>query len=266
MNARVLLAILLGLLLLGAAGARAAISPESQTTQVRSVRPGEVYRGTLVVRNNGKSATDVKVYQTDYSFTAEGQSHFGTPGAAPRSNAAWLRLSQEQIAIAPGERGRVDYEVRVPDDPRLSGTYWSAVMIEEVVGEEAPEQRRDRTQVRQVIRHLVQVITEIGTSGKGEIAFHNARLLNEQGKRWLSVDIENTGERWLRTEIYIELHDRQGRAAGRFSGSRARTFPATSVRNRIDLSAVPPGEYLALLVADAGRDDLFGTQIELVVH
>ena len=180
-----------------------------------------------------------------------------------RSNASWLRLNQEQIAIAPGEIGTVEYEVRVPDDSRLTGSYWSVVMAQEVEGAEATGESRPQVRLRQTVRHAIQVITEIGETGHSEVAFRNARLTSEGGKRLLSVDLENTGERWLHTNVWIELHDAQGRNVGRFAGNQRRTFPGTSVRNRIELTAAPPGKYVALLVADGGRNDLFGTQIEL---
>jgi hypothetical protein len=256
-----LLGAALVLWLLGISSADAGVAPEGDTTHVKAVRIGDAYRGAIVVRNSSAKPADVKVYQTDYAFTADGRNDYGTPGKLPRSNAGWLRLSQDQITVAAGERGRFEYEVRVPDDARLAGTYWSAIMVEPVAGAESGE--RGTVQLRQVMRHAIQVITEIGETGRGELSFGNARLFNDQGKRWFTVDMQNTGERWLRTNVWLELHDPQGRSAGKFSGRRLRTFPATSVRNQIDLSTVAPGKYLALLVADAGRNDLFGTRIEL---
>ena len=77
------------------------------------------------------------------------------------------------------------------------------------------------------------------------------------------VDLTNTGERWLRTELWLELHDAQGRFLGRFTAPRRRTFPGTSVRSRFVLDAVPAGKYVGLLVADGGRNDFFGMQVEL---
>ncbi len=253
------------LALTAAMSAQAGISPESATTEVRSATPGGTYRGTLVVRNSGTTAVDVKLHRTDYAFSADGRSSFATPGQVPRSNAPWVRLAREQIRLAPGERGSVDYEVRVPNDTQLTGTYWSAVMIEQVGGAEQGGANRD-VQIRQIVRYAIQVITEIGETGTSAIAFSNAHLSNADGKRELSVDVENTGERWLQAQVWLELHDADGHLAGKFAGQRLRTFPATSVRNRIDLTAVRPGKYLALLVADAGRNDLFGTQIELDVR
>lgn len=251
--------------LLWALSAHAGISPESATTEVRSAAPGATYRGTMVIRNSGARTVEVKLYRTDYAFSADGRSAFASPGQLPRSNAPWLRLAREQIRLAPGERGSVDYEVSVPNDAQLTGTYWSAVMIEQLGGaEDAP--KGEKAQLRQVIRYAIQVITEIGETGTGAIAFSNAHLSNANGKRELSVDLANTGERWLQAQVWIELHDANGHLAGKFAGQRLRTFPTTSVRNHIDLTAVPPGKYVALLIADAGRNDLFGTQLDLDVR
>lgn len=248
------------------ATAQAGISPESATTEAHSAMPGATYRGTVLVRNSGAKTVDVKLYRTDYAFFADGRSSFATPGQLPRSNAPWLRLAREQIRLAPGERGSVDYEVTVPNDAKLTGTYWSAVMIEQLGGAEQGTSRDEKVQLRQVVRYAIQVITEIGETGSSAIAFSNAHLANADGKRELSVDLENIGERWLQAQVWLELHDASGHLAGKFSGQRLRTFPTTSVRNHIDLTTVPPGKYVALLIADAGRNDLFGTQLDLDVR
>jgi hypothetical protein len=251
--------------LLASAGssAFASVAPDGEATQLRVSNPGEMYRGTIAVRNQGTSVATVKLYQTDYAFSADGRNSFGAPGSSSRSNAGWLRLGQEQVVIAPGAVANVDYEVRIPEGVPLVGTYWSCVMIQEVEGAEATGERNAGVRLHQTIRHAVQVITEIGETGRSEVAFRNARLSTESGKRLLDVDLENTGERWLRADVWLELHDATGRTLGRFAAAKRRVFPGTSVRNRIELTAAPPGKYLALLVADGGRNDLFGTQIEL---
>lgn len=261
---RLLSAVLLAMsLVMASTQARASIAPDGDATQVRIASRGEVYRASVPIRNQGKTPAIVKVYQTDYAFAADGKNSFDPPGGLSRSNASWLHLNQEQVTIAPGEIANVDYEVRVPDDARLVGTYWSVVMVQQVEGAEATGQARSEMRLHQTLRHAIQVITEIGETGRSEVAFRNARVSTDAGRRLFTVDLENTGERWLRTDVWLELHDAQGKALGRFAAAKRRTFPGTSVRNQIELTGAPPGKYLALLVADGGRNDLFGTRIEL---
>ncbi|HEY6125056.1 MAG TPA: hypothetical protein VIV63_10400 [Steroidobacteraceae bacterium] len=241
----------------------AGITPEGEATQIHSAKPGDTYRGAIAIRNPGSEVVQVKLYQSDYLFFADGQNRFDRPGSSTRSNAGWLRLNREQIDIAPGGVATVDYEVQVPPDSRLTGTYWSVVMVQELPAGEAAGATRPGMKLTQTLRHAIQIITEMGESGRSEIAFRNARLVGEGAERGLDIDLENTGERWLRTDVWLELHDTNGRVVGRFVAPRRRSFPGTSVRNRIELGSAPAGKYLGLLVADGGRNDLFGMQVEL---
>lgn len=136
-------------------------------------------------------------------------------------------------------------------------------MLQELPSAEASGQVREGVRLGQTLRHAIQVITEIGDTGRSQVVFRNARLLGAGVQRAFSVDLENTGERWLRTELWLELHDAQGKYLGRFTAPRRRTFPGTSVRSRFALDAAPAGKYVGLLVADGGRNDIFGMQIEL---
>jgi hypothetical protein len=248
---------------LAATAARAGIAPDGEATQVHVASAGQLYRGAIVIRNPGTSVATVKLYQTDYTFAADGSNAFDGPARLPRSNAAWLRLHREQVTLGPGDLASVDYQVQVPMDASLSGTYWSVVMLQELPGAEASGQKREGMKLGQSLRHAIQIVTEIGATGRGQVTFRNARLVDSGGERAFSVDLENTGERWLRTELWLELHDEQGKYRGRFTAPRRRTFPGTSVRSRFVLAGAPAGKYMGLLVADGGRGDIFGMQVEL---
>src|SRR5262249_48204219 len=139
---------------------QAGVTPDGDATQVRSALPGESYRGTLAIRNPGAEVAQVKLYQTDYAFSADGSNDFAAPGTLARANAAWLRLSQEQVTVAPRGVVNVDYEVRVPGE-KLAGTYWSVVMVQELPPAESAGQPRTGVKLSQVLRHAIQVVTEI---------------------------------------------------------------------------------------------------------
>jgi len=243
--------------------AHAGVAPDGEATQAHGAQPGDTYRGSIAIRNTGPAVAQVKLYQTDYLFSADGKNAFDAPGSLARSNAAWLQLNREQVTIAPDGVATVDYQVRVPEGAGLSGTYWSVVMVQELPAAEAAGVSRAGVTLAQSMRHAIQIITEVGESGRSEIEFLNARVVGEGAQRAFDIDLVNTGERWLRTDIWLELHDSRGRVVGRFSAPRRRTFPGTSVHNRIEIGAAPAGKYLGLLVADGGRNDLFGMQIEL---
>src|SRR5439155_12856160 len=56
--------------------ARAQISVVGNTVEERTAAPGDTYVGTIVVRNLTPQSQPVRIYQSDYSFFADGTSHF----------------------------------------------------------------------------------------------------------------------------------------------------------------------------------------------
>jgi hypothetical protein len=122
-----------------------------------------------------------------------------------------------------------------------------------------------RVGVRQVLRYGIQMVTDVGETGSRSLQF-DTQLLRADGRRLFQVDVTNTGERWMRPLLSLQLFDGDGRLVGRFAGERARVYPGTSVRRAIDLSQVPAGGYKALLVADAGEDNVYGATYTFLIE
>jgi len=247
----------------------AGITIEGLLTHERVAQPGERFRGVIAIRNTGERAAEVKVYRTDYSFAADGRNDYGPPGRLVRSNADWLHLAREQITVAPHSLVNLNYEMEVADDETLNGTYWSMVMVEPVSAREStlePREGEARAQLTPVMRYGIQMVTHIGDSGSRELAFSNPQLVKAKSRRLFRLDVENTGERWLRPQLWLELFDHNGRPVGKFGGEQKRIYPATSVRYQTDLSEVPAGRYRMLILADGGGNDLFGSHFDLRIE
>jgi len=236
------------------------------TRQV-TLQPGGSAEGRILLYNNGDQPQEVKVYQTDYLFYADGKNVYGEPGSVARSSAPWITLFPQQVTVPAGGNDSVSYVIRVPQDEKLRGTYWSMVMVEPIAPETLeppkPEEGKIKIGIRTVMRYAVQIVVNIGDTGERKLRFADRQILMQEGKRLLQLDIENVGERWLVPLLWVELYDPQGKSVGRFEGGRLRTYPGCSVRFRIDLHEVPAGQYKALVVADCGGDDVFGAQYDL---
>jgi hypothetical protein len=238
-------------------------------THEYDVTPGGSYTGTIVVQNPEKFPQEVRVYQTDYLFYADGASYYGDPGTMPRSSARWISFTPKQFKLPAAEEAAVRYTIQVPDDARLRGTYWSVIMVEPVEPDSpessAPASKEKVTVgVRQVFRFAVQIVTH-APGGTRQLKFAKVQVATKDGKRQLLVDAENTGERWLRGTPWVELYARDGALVGKFDGTRLRMYPGTSVRYPVDLGGVLPGSYKALIVIDCGGDDVFGANVNLVL-
>src|SRR5688500_7018448 len=83
------------------------------------LQPGATFEGVIVLKNTGKQPGEARVFQTDYSFQADGSNEFGDPGQHPRSNANWLSVTPARVKIPAGETVSVRYKGKVPADARL---------------------------------------------------------------------------------------------------------------------------------------------------
>ncbi len=265
------LTLLLMLSLIGTALV-AQVSVIGELSQDREGRPGEIYEGTILVRNDTQELQEAKVYQTDYSFHHTGTNDYGEAGSHPRSNASWISFSPSHISLPPQATVAVNYTVSVPSDAAgtLAGTYWSMLMVEGIrpgsAESVAPSRDKKEMGISQTIRYGIQIATTIAGTGSREIRFIETKLVrNENEPAVLQVDIENTGTIGVRPEVYVELFDGSGISHGRFDGVRFRIYPGTSVRQRIPLGSVSPGTYTALVVVDAGGDEAFAAQYTLTL-
>src|SRR5438067_13439205 len=115
----------------------AQIAVLSSTVEERSMAPGGRYAGTIVISNPGERPQTARVYQTDYHFAADGTSNFEDPGTTPRSNASWVTPQSTRIVVPARSQLAVPYSVVVPSGDSLTGTYWSAIMVEGVSDDSA---------------------------------------------------------------------------------------------------------------------------------
>jgi hypothetical protein len=253
-------------------GLSAQVSIIGELSQDKDAFPGDTYTGTIIIRNDTNEPQEAKVYQTDYVFKYDGTNNYGEPGVFPRSNAKWISFSPAYVILPPQGNMSVNYTVTVPKETetnKLIGTYWSMLMVEGIQKGSAESSVRAKDTkaqmgIMQTIRYGIQIATTITNTGTKKINILDHKVIKkEDGKRILQIDIQNTGEISMRPEVYAELFDAKGTSLGKFSGSKYRIYPGTSVRQAIDISKVAKGTYKALIVIDAGGDDVFGVQYTL---
>ena len=221
-----------------------------------------------MVRNSDDNPIEVRIYQKDYLFFADGKNLYDESGSTPRTNAKWLTVQPAQMTVAPKGAGSFHYTIQVPKKADLKGSYWSLLMVEPIAPPVVvPAQQKDKISVglRTVIRYAIQVVTNFGDSGEWKLRFVEKRLALREGKRLFEVDIENVGERWLSPLVWVDLYNSEGTKVGRFESSQKRIYPGCSVRHLMDITAVPPGTYSALVIADNRDDHVFGGQYEVII-
>lgn len=262
-------AALLALLVLVPALGRAQVGVVNGLTQEKICAPGETFESYIRLKNNGPQEETVKIYQTDYLFNCDGKSFYDAPGKIGRSNASWILPGAKQLSLAGFAQTDLRFSCKVPADPALTGTYWSIIMVEAVPpaakgGKGAPT-KDINVGISQVMRYGVQVVTHVGDTGARKIKFVGSEFVQDKARKTLQVDVENSGERWLRPISYVELYDDGGALAAKIQGERWRIYPGTSARFKFDLDKVSPGRYKALVVLDNQDSYVFGAQYSMSV-
>jgi len=227
------------------------------------VSPGSLVAQEFDIENTGEETVTATLYQTDYSFQADGSNEYGEPGSVERSNAPWIRFMPSVATLEAGQIATVRYVVSMPET--VSGSFWSMLMVEGRPGDVSSADPRGSVGLQQITRYGVQIATHVQDTGAALLEFVNGSLEMGDNGAVLSIDILNTGERMLRPGLSLRLVDPEGEELGPFQVEPRRLYPGTSIRARIPLPDVPKGQYSALLVADAGGDDVFGLQMDLTL-
>lgn len=255
------------------AGAAAQINVQSGTIVEREAHAGESYSGVITLGNPTGEPVEAKLYQTDYLAYADGRTRYGEPGTTPRSNAKWIAFSPSYVMIPSRRTVEVSYTVTVPrpGDDLLAGTHWSMLMVE-VIPKSSAESRLHAVAQSEVqigvqahVRYAIQLVTHVLPRGDAKVTFGDVKVVTRDGRRLLLWDVVNSGQRGIHPKLSLELYDESGALAEKLTQGREPLYPGTSLRQSFDLTRLAPGRYRALLLVDAGGDDVFGGQITLTL-
>lgn len=229
---------------------------------VNNASAGETYTGEVELQNSGDEPQEVTVYQTDLLYNFEEFTYYDEPVTHPRSNAPWIEFSPKTLILQPNERAFVQYEVKVPENDTLNGTYWSAMMVESV-NPILPD-TSGQLNIQTITRYGVQIITEMNDRGEGNLKFFEPIVQTEEGKLILAVDIKNTGDYYIKPEVSIEMFDEEGNSVKKIKATGKGLFPYTSSRFRMELEGLEPNqEYQSLIIAAGKGEDVYGLEYTL---
>jgi hypothetical protein len=239
-----------------------ALSVPTLLTHERKALPGERYRGKIPIVNQGDQAISATVKLVDYHYNSRGESYFEPAGTRSRSNAPWITLKEKTIEVPPGCTLQIGYDVAIPQENQLSGTYWSVLLIEPdaisaIEGKDISLQTK--------LRYGIQLITQIGEIGSQELKLLNKTIEEEDERTTGFFEVENKGSRLMEPILLLDLYDSTGKLIHHFLGQKLRILPSCSVKYDIDLSSLSPGTYQALITLDSGEKGIFEFKEELTL-
>ncbi len=253
--------------LTGSLFSQAAVTVLNGLSHHFTVRPGEKYSGMIIIGNTDPQTALARLTLFDYQTTAGGETIFGEAGKLDRSNASWIYLAENQVRVNTGEQYLIPFEIRVPANPGKAGTYWCVVMVEPAVEPDTAAVRKGSIRIQNKVRYAVQILCHLEESGLVDLKFLGAELVKEEGIRYVDIDLENTGERYVRPVVQLDFFDREGREWGSFKSIDQGLYPGSSLRFRIEIdAAIPGGEYKVVGLASCSPDQVFGVNLTLHIR
>jgi hypothetical protein len=249
--------------------ASAQLSVISSGVQQHTALPGTQHQGVITIRNTSAERQEARVYQTDYTFSADDRSAFPAPGTLERSNAGWVSFSPAQLVLPPNSTQTVTWTVTVPASDSVTGSWWSLLMVETVSPGSLNSRQRSAAEtptlsLNVVTRHAIQLATHVGTTGNVMLQFDSVQATGTtDGKRAFRFDINNTGQRAITPAITLELYNAAGDLVARQAVTRGLLYPGTGIRQSFELGDLPTGDYRAVIVGDGGGDEVFAGQYRI---
>jgi hypothetical protein len=215
----------------------------------------------VVIENGTGNPARVRLYLSDYTFSADSGSKYSRPGTLARSNAPWVVLSASELLLPPHRTAPLSYNVRVPVADTLAGTYWTVLMVESVPDASARDPQRNEVAISTVLRYAVQIVSHIGAAAERTFEIRDAKVTtSDAGDSELQLDVRNTGRRGARVKVKAELYDDAGAKRGAFEQTRGLIYPGASIRQHFSFGQLPAGRFKVLVTLDAGDDALFASQ------
>lgn len=254
--------------------AHAAVMLTGGLSHEYTVNPGGTVSGVLELKNTGKEAAEVKIYQEDVKIQADGSTEYAPAnGSHNRSNAKWINIGTDRVMLEPGASQSVPYTLQVPDG-NLSGSYWSMLMLEPVSNKSresqlaAPATDKPTLTIHQKMRYAVQVLTTVGNQGKANLTFDVPNVEKDgNGGRAFNFAMRNTGTRHSRPKVWLDVFSSSGESIGRFEAETRGLYNGEREAFSIPLNKLSPGSYKALLAAeDNNSGQMFGSDVNLTIQ
>lgn len=234
------------------------------------LKPGEHATRVLWVSNESDQTIRITAYLGDWLIDAKGNEEYLDPGTAERSLCNWVTVSPSVFSIPAQSSRQVFYEVSVPEDTALEGSYWGMIFIEK---EPPPATRRKAEEgkpsvaIRAIVRYGVRLLLTVPGTEIREARFISSEAsLTEEGVK-VSALLRNDGNIFLRPLVWLELRDVAGEVVHSENHRLLTVLPESEREYSFGLSGLElsAGKYVAIVFADIGMPNLIGAQCDVEV-
>jgi hypothetical protein len=235
------------------------------------VSPGDRFGGTIPVSNNSGDAVTVRIFIGDWVRVPDEADYIAMegPGDEPRSLLSWMTFSPDSMTLEPWERREITFEVNVPDDSTLEGSYWALIFVEGMppIGESLPDITSEESQnagigIRTVFRYVIRVIATIQDTETLDATFTAFRFEPTEDGFMAIATFQNNGNAYVKPRVWLELRNPAGETVYTENHIDMTVLPESARDFEFELSSLPieSGDYLVLVIADYGAMDLIAAR------
>lgn len=223
-------------------------------------KKGDLLEGKIKIANNTDVAKEVKISLCDYPISDEKTTIYPEAGSDSRSNAMWLQLPVKKLVISPNGTYDFVFKIQIPKEG-IEGTYNCMLMVEPFVTERSSEDN-EKAMVRSIIRYALHIVTNIENTGTYQLKILDKKLKKIEDKTFYTVTVENTGTKYFRPDIHMDLYNNKGEKVENFEINPRWLFPGKQRTYDLDVSALPKGSYQGLLIFDQKGADFYGSKCQ----
>ena len=229
---------------------------------VYSGKHGDKIEGKIQLYNQSEKPQRVMLKFYDYPYFDNEEQGYIYPevGKDKRSNASWFQLEKNLVTIP----GSSSYEVPVrgtfPENKKLEGSYYSILMIEPELEEIKFDE--EKPMVRSLVRYALHMVTSLDETGEYGLKIISKNIKEKGEKKIFEFEVENTGSKYFRPNILIELYSQSGEKIEPFKLSPIWLLPTKTKKYEIDVTDLKLGKYQGMILFDQKGADFFGSNCE----
>ncbi|SDE30136.1 fimbrial biogenesis chaperone [Niabella drilacis] len=220
--------------------------------------PGETVSETITIANTTGQPYEFLLSLKDWNRDSLGIKHYFPANSLPHSNAKSISLPQTSFIVTPGEKKTYTVNLRIPPADTQKTASNSMLFFTQVNAPPADATGKPGIGIRVSMEFGIQLFYTPQAAEKGTFQFlafnYEPWYIKDSMAHRLVVKYQNTGRVHKDGFIRFELTNKQTGAEIRPAPVPIAIAPQSDQVVYCPLGKLPPGDYLAVAILDAGAE------------
>lgn len=181
-------------------------NPRTQSIFIYNLDRGGSKTDQIVISNGSNEQTDIEVYPVDGVVTVTGDFTCRQQVEPKKDAGNWVKMSKNEVSLAPGASTKVDFTVNVPDKADV-GEHNACLVVQRKTDPNAAKQTGGiQLQTRQAIRMAITIPGDIHR----DISIDKFTATGTNGQQSYDIAIKNSGNVSADVDVRLKVRDMMG--------------------------------------------------------